>query len=126
MAPASRHPRIRARRCAVTIDAACESCGIRRTYQGKAVEVALYTHGHQRLRFFCLTCRAYNEIELDDVLAERLCDMGLPSTVVVVPLEVLEWPSPRRPPICLIDVEVFSRNSVGYMQRRVAAEIGGP
>jgi hypothetical protein len=79
------------------VQACCLHCHRIREYHPNAVRLILFTNTAMVFEYFCLACHAYNKQRILDIeIAEGLTAAGVPTTVVHVPLEVVERESACR------------------------------
>lgn len=105
------------------IDATCLHCKERREYQPKAFDLQLFTHGVVQMQFFCAACRELNAQQVPDEIAEAMSDVGVSTTIVVTPGEVLEWPPLTVRNICDQDCLLFELMSIENFNERLRKEL---
>lgn len=108
----------------------CQHCAEQCGLQPQAARLDLHTTGLMVLRFFCLHCYELNRVALGGAdFAQAIADMGVPTTIIRVPLEVTEHPHPDLPPISNFAVEKWERLPLRalneYAMRELRGELGG-
>jgi hypothetical protein len=106
-----------------TSELQCDACKVKRTYRTSGLRVTLYDHGVCTVSFFCLSCRELTEFEVPDKVAVALDKAGVPTTIVHVPGEVLEWPAKDVLPIQEFDAEVLERSSLSHVSECFRREL---
>jgi hypothetical protein len=102
----------------------CSLCRETGTYVVAATRLTLFTHGLMVLQFFCVHCYELDRQELGDpTFADRLTQMGVPTTVVRVPMECFEHPDATVPCITKGHVAGMERLSLEVFNRVVDREL---
>jgi hypothetical protein len=102
----------------------CDHCEDSGTYLPGAARLTLFTHGRMLLEFFCVHCREHNGQQLVRVdFAQALTEMGVPTTIVRVPLEVAEHPHDKTPAITKGAVTGFERMRLDLFNTLVEREL---
>lgn len=101
-------------RTSVSLTCQADRCLSIGRYRLADVEVCLYTHGVCTVIFCCQTCGSRCEYAIPDRLALHLDRVGVCTTVVRTPDEVLEWPEPGTPKLTEQDVGLIERSTLTH------------
>lgn len=100
-----------------TITTVCDYCGNGAVYRPSGISMTLYTHGVIVMEFFCVVCRLENHRVINVDLGQHLELVGVVTTIVHTPGELLEHPPADAPPIGAEDVDRIESMSLDVFNR---------
>lgn len=107
----------------VSLTCLASACFTPASYRLEDIELLLFTHGIFAVRFTCQWCENECEYVVPEKVAVHLDRLGVTTTVVRVPDEVVERADMAAPAITSEDVGFMERSTLTYFNDCVRREL---